>query len=359
MVESKKPGAKGSVKPDVARGAVGGSGVRAKAKPERTDASEHADTLRSATPASPRKQGKATGAVKKTTASGGGRGAAPAKKARVVARPLTRTATPRPARTERSEAPAEAQPKKVRESRPLPEVPQGHAALIGSSGIAKGETVALPEALTRTEHGTGVLFQAFNAARANARQGNAATKNRARVRGGGAKPWNQKGTGRARAGSTRSPLWRHGGVVFGPNGRTYWQRLPEKMRKSAFAEAFSDQASRGRVLVFDALPNGETPKTSAMRAWLDGIGDTGRTIVVADDTSEMAARAFANLSRVEVRSVGTLQLTDLLRCETLLVSRGALDPLALRAGGESTGGTDDDTKSAKPAVRRNVEEVTA
>jgi len=253
---------------------------------------------------------------------------------RVVARPLTRTVAPRPVRAAKPEAPAAAQPKKVRESKPLPEVPAGHAALIGSSGITKGETVALPEALTRTEHGTGVLFQAFNAARANARQGNAATKNRARVRGGGAKPWNQKGTGRARAGSTRSPLWRHGGVVFGPNGRTYWQRLPEKMRKSAFAEAFSDQAAKGRVLVFDALPNGETPKTSAMRAWLDGIGDTGRTIVVADDMSEMAGRAFANLTRVEVRSVGTLQLVDLLRCETLLVSRGALDPLALRAGGE-------------------------
>ena len=306
--------AKRSAKPSVARVAGGGSGVRSKAKPERTDASEHAATLRRSTEASPRKSAK------------------PAK--RVVARPLTRTAAPRPARAERAEAPVPAQPKKVRESKPLPEVPQGHAALIGSSGIAKGETVALPEALVRSEHGTGVLFQAFNAARANARQGNAATKNRARVRGGGAKPWNQKGTGRARAGSTRSPLWRHGGVVFGPNGRTYWQRLPEKMRKSAFAEAFSDQASRGRVLVFDELPNGETPKTSAMRAWLDGIGDTGRTLVVADDMNERAGRAFANLTRVEVRSVGTLQLADLLRCETLLVSRGALDPLALRAGGE-------------------------
>ncbi len=253
---------------------------------------------------------------------------------RVVARPLTRTATPRPARAERSATPAAPQPKRVRESKPLPEVPAGHAALIGSGGTTSGETIALPEALTRTEHGTGVLFQAFNAARANARQGNAATKNRARVRGGGAKPWNQKGTGRARAGSTRSPLWRHGGVVFGPNGRTYWQRLPEKMRKSAFAEAFSDQAAKGRVLVFDALPNGETPKTSAMRAWLDGIGDTGRTIVVAEDMGEMVGRAFANLTRVEVRSVNTLQLVDLLRCETLLVSRGTLDLLALRAGGE-------------------------
>ena len=319
MAEKKKATkSKSEAKPSVARVAGGGSGVRAKTKSARTDASEHAATLRRTTEASPRKSAKP---------------AKPAAK-RVVARPLTRTVAPRPARAERSATPAAPQPKRVRESKPLPEVPAGHAALIGSGGTTSGETIALPEALTRTEHGTGVLFQAFNAARANARQGNATTKNRARVRGGGAKPWNQKGTGRARAGSTRSPLWRHGGVVFGPNGRTYWQRLPEKMRKSAFAEAFSDQAAKGRVLVFDALPNGETPKTSAMRAWLDGIGDTGRTIVVAEDMGEMVGRAFANLTRVEVRSVNTLQLVDLLRCETLLVSRGTLDLLALRAGGE-------------------------
>ena len=278
---------------------------------------------------------KSTAAAKKPVAAKKTVAAKPAAK-RAVARPLTRTVTPRPAKAERAEKPAAPQPKRVHQSKPLPTVPAGHAALIGSGGITSGETIPLPAALVTTKSGIGVLFQAFNAARANARQGNAATKNRARVRGGGAKPWNQKGTGRARAGSTRSPLWRHGGVVFGPNGRTYWQRLPQKMRKSAFAEAFADQAAQGRVLVFDALPNGDVPKTSAMRAWLDGIGDTGRTIVVADDMSDTAGRAFANLTRVEVRSTGTLQLVDLLRCETLLVSRGALEPLALRAGGEVT-----------------------
>ena len=307
-------------KPSAASVAGGGSGVRAKTKRERTDASEHAATLRRATEASPRKKAKPA--------------AKPAAK-RAVARPLTRTITPRPARAERGEKPAAPQPKRVREMRPLPEVPAGHAALIGQAG-ASGETIALPEALTTTDRGVGVLFQAFNAARANARQGTASTKTRAQVRGGGAKPWRQKGTGRARAGSIRSPIWRHGGVVFGPNGRTYWQRLPEKMRKSAFAEAFADQAARGRVLVFDALPNGRTPdawiKTSAMREWLDGIGDIGRTIVVADDMTDMAGRAFANLARVEVRSTGTLRLTDLLRGETILVSRGTLDTLAARAG---------------------------
>ena len=337
MAESKKPAkGKSSAKPSVAGVAGGGSGARAKTTRERTDASEHAATLRRATEASPRTQATKTAATEaspRTKPKPAAKAAAKPAAKRAVARPLTRTITPRPARAERGEKPAAPQPKRVREVRPLPEVPAGHAALIGQAG-ASGETIALPEALTTTDRGVGVLFQAFNAARANARQGTASTKTRAQVRGGGAKPWRQKGTGRARAGSIRSPIWRHGGVVFGPNGRTYWQRLPEKMRKSAFAEAFSDQAAKGRVLVFDALPNGEAPKTSAMRAWLDGIGDTGRTIVVAEDMGEMVGRAFANLTRVEVRSVNTLQLVDLLRCETLLVSRGTLDLLALRAGGE-------------------------
>ena len=264
----------------------------------------------------------------------------PTKKARAVARPVTRTVTPRPQRPARQE-PAPAQPKREREVRPLPQVPAGHAALIGASGSTSG-SMALPEELLTTKRRTGLLFQAFNAARANARQGNAATKNRARVKGGGAKPWAQKGTGRSRQGSIRSPIWRHGGVVFGPNGRTYWQRLPEKMRRAAFAEAFSDQATQGRVLVFEALPNGGGPdariKTSAMNEWLGNIGDTGKTVIVADGVSDGASRALANLRGVELRSSGSLQLTDLLNGETFLVARGALDALVSRTGTEALAG---------------------
>jgi large subunit ribosomal protein L4 len=283
---------------------------------------------------------KAPAVVKKTTATKPAATKTTAKAAapkavakRAVARPVTRTPVVRPQRPARDEQ-APAQPRREREVRPLPEVPAGHAALIGSNGTT-GESIALPESLTTTKRRTGLLFQAFNAARANARQGNAATKNRARVRGGGAKPWAQKGTGRSRQGSTRSPLWRHGGVVFGPNGRTYWQRLPEKMRRAAFAEAFSDQATRGRVLVFDALPNGEQPKTSAMNEWLRNIGDTGKTVIVVDGVSEGASRALANLTGVSLRSSGSLQLTDLLNGETFLVARGALDALVSRTGAEA------------------------
>ncbi|HEX4744287.1 MAG TPA: 50S ribosomal protein L4 [Candidatus Limnocylindria bacterium] len=285
-------------------------------------------------PAADKKDVKKTTAAKPAATKTTAKAAAPKAVAkRAVARPVTRTAAPRPQRPEREEQ-APAQPRREREVRPLPQAPAGHAALIGAKG-STGETIALPESLTTTKRRSGLLFQAFNAARANARQGTAATKNRARVKGGGAKPWAQKGTGRSRQGSTRSPLWRHGGVVFGPNGRTYWQRLPEKMRRAAFAEAFADQASRGRVLVFDALPNGDQPKTSAMHEWLAQIGDTGKTVIVADGVADTAGRALANLTGVQLRSTTSLQLSDLLNGETLLVARGALGALERRAGAET------------------------
>src|SRR5467141_4382785 len=118
-----------------------------------------------------------------------------------------------------------------------------------SAAGAKKKSVRLPAALfdgTVNEH---VLHRAVVTYLANQRQGTHDTKTRAEVSGGNQKPWRQKGTGRARQGSTRSPQWRHGGVVFGPNGRQYWQRIPSKMRRAAFAEAMSSRAVEGRLLV--------------------------------------------------------------------------------------------------------------
>src|SRR4029077_14768642 len=187
--------------------------------------------------------GKKTTAAKKTVAARAGakktaapkpaekvtaKAAKPVKKA--VARPVTRAVAPRP--QPRVEPPKKQAREKI-ESKPLPTAPEGFAPVIAANGDPFG-SVELPASLAKSKRRTGVLFQAFQAARANARLGTAATKNRARVSGGGAKPWRQKGTGRARQGSTRAPHWRHGGVVFGPNGRTYWQRIPERMRKAAF-----------------------------------------------------------------------------------------------------------------------------
>ena len=270
---------------------------------------------------------KAT-AAKKTTAAKAA--AKPAKKA--IARPVKRTATPRTAR------PRAAAPAPVREPRakiaatPLPTAPAGYAPVVAANGSPFGN-VALPESLVSPAPERGVLFQAFVASEANARQGNAATKNRARVRGGGAKPWKQKGTGRARQGSTRAPHWRHGGVVFGPNGRTYDQRIPEKMRQAAFANAFATHAAAGRVIVFDEIGGlSDRPRTREVADWVATIGETGRALIVTSERSEGHDRAINNLRGVELRTVGSLRLGDLLRFDTLLVARGTLAALSARAG---------------------------
>ena len=252
--------------------------------------------------------------------------AKPAKKA--IARPVTRAVAPRP--QPRREAPRR-EPREKIESKPLPTAPAGFAPVIAANGDPFG-SVELPVSLSSSKKRTGVLFQAFQAARANARLGTAATKNRARVAGGGAKPWRQKGTGRARQGSTRAPHWRHGGVVFGPNGRTYWQRIPERMRKAAFGEAFAARAAEGRVIVFDQIGGlSERPRSAEMYDWLARIGDTGKTLIVGVDLNEGHGRAIANLSDVELRSVGSLRLIDVLGAETVLVARPALELLAARA----------------------------
>ncbi len=256
--------------------------------------------------------------------------ASPAK--RVVARPVTRVARrAEPARPRAADR--EQQPKREKAAaRPLPTAPVGEAPLIAADGSSSG-SIALPAAFRRGASRAATLFQAFIAERANARQATAATKNRARVAGGGKKPWSQKGTGRARAGSIRSPLWRHGGVVFGPNGRRYAQRMPEKMRRAAFGEAVSERAAAGRIFVLEELRfDGERPRTREVVAWLGRIGDTGRTMVVAPELDERIGRAVANLPDVELRTPGTLRLSDVMESDTLLVTRPALEALAVRAG---------------------------
>ena len=258
------------------------------------------------------------------------RAAAPTK--RVVARPVTRVARrAEPARPR--EAAREPQPKREKvAARALPTAPQGQAPLIAVDGSSSG-SVALPAAFLKGASRAATLFQAFIAERANARQATVSTKNRARVAGGGKKPWAQKGTGRARQGSIRSPLWRHGGVVFGPNGRKYHQRMPEKMRRAAFGEAVSERVAAGRVFVLEELRfDGERPRTREVVAWLGRIGDTGRTMVISPELDERIGRAVANIPDVELRTPGSLRLSDVMESDTLLVTRPALEALALRAG---------------------------
>jgi len=256
---------------------------------------------------------------------------APAKRA--VARPVTRVVRPEPPREERrerKEEPREAPRPKV-EVRALPTAPAGHAPIIKADGSSDG-SVELPAAIVSPAKRRGVLFQALLASLANKRQGTSATKNRSRVSGGGAKPWRQKGTGRARQGSTRSPQWRHGGVVFGPNGRRYNQRMPAKMRHAAFAEALAAHAATGHMLVVDELRfDGDKPRARDVVEWLARVGQTGRAVLVTAQTDERVGRATANLKQIDIRTPGTLRLADVLRAETVLVLRPALDALAARA----------------------------
>jgi len=256
---------------------------------------------------------------------------APAKRA--VARPVTRVVRPEPQpqeRRSREEERAQA-PRPRAEARPLPTAPAGHAPIIKADGSSDG-SMELPAAIASPAKRRGVLFQSLLASLANARQGTSATKNRSRVSGGGAKPWRQKGTGRARQGSTRSPQWRHGGVVFGPNGRRYKQRMPAKMRHAAFAEALAAHAATGHMLVVDELRfDGDRPRAREVIDWLARVGQTGRAVLVTAETDERVGRATANLKEFEIRTPGTLRLADVLRAETVLVLRPALDALAARA----------------------------
>ena len=278
---------------------------------------------------------KAT-AAKTTTAKAAAKSAAAKAKApakRAVARPVTRVVRPEAPREERR-AREEERPEAPRpraEARPLPTAPAGHAPVIKADGSSDG-SVELPAAIASPAKRRGVLFQALLTALANKRQGTSATKNRSRVAGGGAKPWRQKGTGRARQGSTRSPQWRHGGVVFGPNGRRYKQRMPAKMRHAAFAEALAAQAANGRMLVVDEIRfDGDRPRAREVMDWLARVGETGRAVLVTAEIDERVGRATANLKEFDLRTPGTLRLEDVLRAETVLVLRPALDALAARA----------------------------
>ena len=289
-----------------------------------------------ATPAAKKAAPAKAAAAKTTTAKAATKPAAAKAKApakRAVARPLTRVVRPEAPREERrareEERPEPARPRA--EARPLPTAPSGHAPVIKADGSSDG-SVELPAAIASPAKRRGVLFQALLASLANKRQGTSATKNRARVAGGGAKPWRQKGTGRARQGSTRSPLWRHGGVVFGPNGRRYKQRMPAKMRHAAFAEALAAQAAKGRMLVVDEIRfEGDRPRARDVMDWLARVGDTGRALLVTAETDERVGRATANLTEFDLRTPGSLRLEDVLRAETVLVLRPALDGLAARA----------------------------
>lgn len=168
-----------------------------------------------------------------------------------------------------------------------------------------------------------VLHQVVTAQLAAARAGTQSTKTRAEVRGGGAKPYRQKGTGRARQGSTRSPLWTGGGVALGPKPRSYRQRTPKKMVRLALCSALSDRARDERVALVDAW-RFDVPRTKAAVAALRALGLDGRVLVVLGEDEVEAQRSFGNLPQVQTVAAHELSAYDVLRNDWVVFSDATL-----------------------------------
>lgn len=186
--------------------------------------------------------------------------------------------------------------------------------------------VSLNQALFEVEPNPHAVHQVVRMQRAQGRSGTASTKTRSEVRGGGSKPWRQKGTGRARAGSIRSPLWKGGGAVFGPKPRDYSFKVPKKMRKLAFLSALSGAAREGRITVIEDFTL-ERPSTRAAVEILDNLSLEGSVMVVVAVDDENVEKSFRNLQRAETFYPWELNTYDVLRFERVLFLKGALEAL--------------------------------
>ena len=188
---------------------------------------------------------------------------------------------------------------------------------------AKSGTIELDENIFGIEPNVAVMHQVVNAQLATKRSGTHSTKTRAEVRGGGAKPWKQKGTGRARAGSSRIPHWRGGGIALGPKPRDYSQRTPKKMKRLALRSALSDRASSNSVYVVDAWEF-ETPSTRAAKTALEAIGAEGKVLIITDSQDANTEKSFRNLSNVNVISSDQLNVFDILISDSIVFTKDNL-----------------------------------
>jgi large subunit ribosomal protein L4 len=195
--------------------------------------------------------------------------------------------------------------------------------LFDSAGERQGE-VRLPKLIFAEKVNTPVMHQAFVRQANNARQGTASTKTRATVSGGGAKPYRQKGTGRARHGSTREPSMKGGAVVFGPHPRSYAQRMPKQMRRLALRSALSQKATEGKVRVIDGFAI-EEPKTSVAVGLMDAIGFDDTTLVVLPAPNVVVSRSFENLPGFKIILARNLNIRDLFTHTYLLLAKDCIE----------------------------------
>ncbi|MGB7084074.1 MAG: 50S ribosomal protein L4 [Phormidesmis sp.] len=189
-------------------------------------------------------------------------------------------------------------------------------------------TATLDLKIANEENASHIVHRALVRQINNGRQGNASSKTRAEVRGGGRKPWRQKGTGRARAGSIRSPLWRGGGVIFGPKPRDYTTKMNRKERRLALRTAFQSCAD-SMVVVQDFASELTQPKTKEMIAAMDrwGIDSADKILIVAVEKGDTLHRSVRNLPNVKLISATSLNIYDILHADTLVVTASALEKI--------------------------------
>jgi large subunit ribosomal protein L4 len=182
------------------------------------------------------------------------------------------------------------------------------------------------------DKGLQAVKEVIVAINANNRQGTHSTKTRGEVRGGGKKPWRQKGTGRARAGSSRSPLWSGGGVVFGPKPRDYSKKINSKVKQLAFSRALFDRATAGEIAVIEKFEFAQS-KTKAANQIVGRVAPLGRVLLVDAPFAAEATRAVRNLDRVSMQEAAKLNTLDLAQYRTIIVSTKALEAIIARVNG--------------------------
>ena len=191
----------------------------------------------------------------------------------------------------------------------------------------KGEKVSditLNENVFGIKPNDAVLYDAITLAQASQRQGTADTKTRSEVSGGGRKPWRQKGTGRARQGSTRAPHWYHGGVVFGPHPRTYGKKMNRKERVLALKSALSYKVEENEIIILDEL-NVKTPKTKDMIKLLNDIKAPKKTLIVVDELTDNLILATRNIPKVELLEASEINVLDIIGADGLVITKKAVE----------------------------------
>ena len=187
-------------------------------------------------------------------------------------------------------------------------------------------TMTLSDAVFAADINGAVLHAAVVRYLGNQRQGTQSTLTRTEVSGGGRKPWKQKGTGRARQGSTRSPQWTHGGVALGPKPRLYKTKLNKKVRRTAMISALSSKVASGDMIVLDKIETSEF-KTKIMVKMLSAVGAKKKSLVVLDENDLKVRESLSNISGVKVALYNTINVYDILNCDSFIVAKGAAEKI--------------------------------